>query len=95
MCPLDPICPNLWLYILSGLAGIFNWITINSPIHESFFFRQTILDFTNLVASYIVSLGPLLNDMLLEFSLLAAALVLESIHLIYAGWRWLKRIIEG
>ena len=95
MCPLDPLCPNFWLYILAGLASVFNFITSGSPIHESFIFRQTIIDFITLITSYIISFGPLLNDMLLEFTLLSIVLVLEGIHLIYAGWRWLKRIIEG
>lgn len=93
MCPFTAPCPNLWLYLITGIATVLNWLTATAPIHEPFLFRDTIYNLVLVGSAWLVSLAPLLNDMALEFALLSLVLILESIHLLYAAWRWVKGVI--
>jgi hypothetical protein len=90
--PVVP-CPNFWIYLLQNLYGFAGWLLKDSEVHIS---GTSLFTPVHMIIDWFFNTRILtLEEVWVPFFCTMIMAGWEVKHILYAAWRWYKRIVEG
>lgn len=86
--------PSLWSYIIDGIIKLIQALFLsNMPAHTPIGLMQQVVNMasSSLGVTYMIIFSNI--DMTFSIVIFGICATLEVIHVVYAGWRWIKRIV--